>query len=188
MDRSAWSCLGRSRAKQKCKEVVWENGEEGSGKSQQGHGWQAEGGLVDGAGLLWLTEDIVEMKELLLGLVEAQRESVDIQKEWAEQMLNLQEKSTEDLINVIDVTKYDQDLDRDTWDYKKWCEEMEARMIDEDLAELAKEEEEFFEYVKWKTELKDVATTAGNAAAVAGLQEVEGEKTVENRVGEKTME
>ena len=69
---------------------------------------------------------------------------MEIQKGLAEQLLHLQEKTSKDLIDVINIMKYDQDLDWDAWNYEKWCGEMEARMIDEDLAELAKEEEETF--------------------------------------------
>jgi len=87
------------------------------------------------------------------------------------------------LIDVIDVAKYDRDPDWDLWDYEAWLEEMKRWKIDEELAELAKEEKDFLEYVKWKTESKgqvgeagNAATEAGIAATVAGLQVVEGEE------------
>ena len=124
-----------------------------------------------------------EVKELLRGLLEVQRESMEVQKELAEHMLNIQEKSTKDLIDIIDIAKYDQDPEWDLWDYEAWLGEMKRWMIDEELAELAKEENDFLEYVKWKAESKgqvgvagDAATEARIAATVAGPQVVEGDE------------
>jgi hypothetical protein len=51
---------------------------------------------------------------------------------------------SKDLINIIDVAKYDQHPNRD--EVEKWYEEMGARIIDEHLAELAKKENEYLEY------------------------------------------
>ena len=175
-DGCAWSCLGCFRAKQKCSGAVWESGEGGTGKPQEGHGWRAEGGSADGAGPSRIADDMEEVKELLRGLLEVQKESMEVQKELAEQMLNIQEKSTKDLIDVIDVAKYDRDPDRDLWDYEAWLEEMKRWKIDEELAELAKEENDFLEYVKWKAELKGQVGVAGDAATVAGPQVVEGKE------------
>ena len=63
------------------------------------------------------------------------------------------------------------------------------------MAELAKEENEFLEYVKWKAELKgqvgiagNVVTKAGMVAPAVGPQVVKGEKVVEQGVGGRSVQ